>query len=355
MSGTSQNLFAPDFRIKVDGRPLQPEQGKSIAEISVTHELGTSDHFSLTFANPYPTLPWTHGSDASLFKPGSGVTIEMGYVNALQMMLSAEVTSLTANFPEGGTATLTVEGHSRLHRLQGPRQTRTFQDATDKEIAAAIARQVRLTLKADATAVKHPYVIQFNQTNLEFLRARAQGINFELLVDDRTLIFRRSKAGAAKVLSLRWGETLRSFRPTINSLEPMTEVIVRGYDPKAKAAILGRAGTGAEETSMGRKTGANLVSGAFGARVEVVVDREPLSQAEAEQRAKAIYNKRMMELVTGTGTCVGQPALRAGTVVALDELGPRYNGSYYVVSTTHTIGSAGYQTNFSVKRNACDG
>jgi phage protein D len=352
MNVQPRQLLAPDFRVKVEGRPLEPRQARSVSELIVTRELGTSDRFSLTLANPYPDLPWTHGQDAALFKPGGSVTIDMGYVNNRQPMFSGEVTALTANFPETGTSTLTVEGHSRLHRLEGARQTRTFQDSTDSEIVEAIAAQVKLTAQADRTTVKYPYVLQCNQTNLEFLRARAAAIDFELLVDNRTLIFRKSKAGSAKVESLKWGETLRSFRPTVDSLAPVTDVMVRGYDLNTKEAIVGRAGTGAEETTMGTQTGAKLVSDAFGSRLEVVVDREPSSQAEAEQHAKAIYNRRMMGLITGTGTCVGQPTLRAGTVIALDGLGSRFNGPYYVVSATHAIGNSGYQTRFSVKRNA---
>jgi phage protein D len=267
-------------------------------------------------------------------------------------MLSGEVTGLTPNFPEDGTPMLTVDGHSRLHRLDGARRTQGFQDVTDQEIVQTISGQVGLTAQAEATTVKHRYVMQCNQTNLEFLRARAQGINFELLVDDRTLIFRKSRAGAAKAVSLKWGETLRSFRPTVNSLKPVTDVLVRGYDPQTRNPIAGRAGTGAEESIMGSESGAKLVGGAFGAKLEVVVDREPASQADAEQLAKAVFNQRMMELITGSGASVGQPALRAGTVVELDGLGPQFNGPYYVVRASHSIGSAGYQTRFSVKRNA---
>jgi hypothetical protein len=138
------------------------------------------------------------------------VTIELGYVDQLQPMFRGEVTGLTPNFPEGGTPVLTVNGHNRLHRLDGSRQTRSFQDVTDKEIVDTIAGQVGLTPRADPTSVKYRYVTQCNQTNLEFLRGRAQELHFELLVDDHTLIFRKSQASAPKVVSLKWGETLRS-------------------------------------------------------------------------------------------------------------------------------------------------
>jgi phage protein D len=344
--------FAPAFRIKVAGRALEPEQERAVTELTVTHELNTSDYFSVTLASPYPELPWTHGGDAALFQPGVGVSIEMGYVDDLHLMLSGEVTGLTPNFPADGASTLRVEGHSRLHRLDGARQTQTFLQQTDSDIAAKIAGQVGLSAKIDKTDLRYPYVIQNNQTNLEFLRERANGIHFELLVEDRTLVFRKPKLASTAVLTLKWGEGLLRFQPNLNSLQPLTEVTVSGYDVKTNKTFVGRAGSGAEEKIMGGKSGAKLAGAAFGGRAATVVDREPTSRDEAEQYAKAVFNARMMELITGSGASIGSPLLRAGIVVDIEGLGESFSGSYYVVRATHTMGAGGYETEFSVKRNA---
>jgi phage protein D len=351
-SAGSPPYFAPAFRIKVGGAALAAEQEKAVSELIVTQELGTSDHFSVTLVSPYPELPWTHGRDAGLFKPGAAVAIEMGYVDDLHLMLSGEVTGLTPNFPAEGTSTLRVDGHSRLHRLDGARQTQTFLEMTDSDIMQKIAQKAGLTAQADATTLKYPYVIQNNQSDLDFLRERANGIHFELLVDDRTLIFRKSKADSESVLSLEWGKGLRRFRPTLNSLQPLSEVTVRGYDLKTKEAIIGKAAAGDEETVMGNQSGAALAKAAFGVRPQSLTGLEPASQAEAEQRAKALFNERMMELITGTGASIGSPLLRAGTVVTIEGLGGSFSGKYYVVRATHTIGIGGYETEFSVRRNA---
>ncbi len=68
--------------------------------------------------------------------------------------------------------------------------------------------------------------------------------------------------------------------------------------------------------------------------------------------AKAAYNESAMEFVTGRAETIGIPDLRAGCVVELQGVGPRFNGEYYLDEVTHSIGSGGYQTSLSVKRNA---
>ncbi len=180
------------------------------------------------------------------------------------------------------------------------------------------------------------------------------------------MFFRRAQESQSKTYTLVWRSPsqsfrpgtnvlpLKSFSPTLNTLHQVSTVIVRGYDPANKREIIGRAGSGDEEAKMGsNQVGAQVAASAFGTQTEEVrIDRPIASQEEADQRARAIYNQRALQLVTGSGSTIGTPDLRAGAVIELDGLGPRFNGPYYVTQTTHTLGAAGYTTSFAVKRNA---
>lgn len=362
----SNRYFAPAFVVRVNGAKLDADISRSLTEVSVTDELDTTDQFSLTIANPYPKLRWTHTDDAGLFKEGNAVKIELGYGDDLQPMLEGEITRISPTFPESGMPMVRIEGHGLLHRLQGSRHTRTFQNMTDKQIAEKIAQEVKLTPQVEDTKTEYAYVIQCNQADLDFLKERARLIHFELFVKGKDLIFRRSKTDQSKTYTLVWGNPsrsfapeanvlpLKSFTPTLNTLHQVNEVIVRGYDPKTKKEIVGRAGAGAEETKMGgTQTGAQISANAFGARKEEVRVQRPIaSQEEADKLARAIYNQRALQFLTGSGSTIGLPDLRAGCVVDIDGLGTRFSGLYYVTQATHSIGNSGYQTTFAVRRNA---
>ena len=54
-------------------------------------------------------------------------------------------------------------------------------------------------------------------------------------------------------------------------------------------------------------------------------------------------------MVTGRGTTVGLPELRAGSAVGIDGLGSRFSGRYIVTDTTHTIGAGGYRVEFGAR------
>ena len=368
----SVSFFAPDFKIAVQGQRLASDVAKSVLNLTVMNEPDTLDHFSFTLANPYPRMRWTHTSDATLFKEGSSVTIDLGYVDDLERMFEGEITSISPAFPESGVPTVRVEGHTRMHWLQGSPMTRTFQNVSDKDIAEQIGRELSqahntsLDVKADETFTKHPYVIQYNQTDLAFLFERAKRIGFGVSVQDKTLVFCKVKNDQRKVCTFIWGRAaevpdrkkkifpLRSFYPTMNTLRQVSQVTVRGYDPKSGKEVVGRAGENTVHAKMGgTRLGPEVAAQALGGKKEDVRVNTPVaSEKEAEQLAKAIYNDRALEFVTGNGASIGLPDLRAGRVITITGLGRRFDGDYYLTQATHSISNGGYGTSFSVRKNS---
>lgn len=358
----SDDFFATDFKVEIDGAALAPELARHVIELEVHSRPSTIDQFALTLANPFPELRWTHTDDADTFAEGASITIAMGYVDRTQVVFDGEITLVAPLFPESGPATVRVEGLSRLHWLDRGTKLRTFQDVTDSQIVEQIANEAQLTPKGDATQTRHPYVIQRNQTDLDFVRGRSRALRYELLVEGRELIFRKPLNGEAKRVSLVWGDPqeafagddalpLRSFAPTISARRAATAVTVRGQDAVTGDPIEERAAGGDEDAGMGDQTAADLAAGAFGDAEHVVTDPPVSSREEAAERALAEFNRRSLRLVTGRGVSIGVPELRAGSVVDLAGIG-RFSGTYYLTSTTQRLGANGYETRFEVERSA---
>jgi Bacteriophage probable baseplate hub protein len=356
--------FAPAFRVEVDGAGLAPNVSNNVLDVSVSTQPSAIDHFSLTLANPFPELPWTHTDKGKQFQEGGSVKISLGYVNGLEPLFDGEITSVSPSFPESGAPTVKVEGLSRLHWLDNGTKLRTFQDMTDKDIFEKIAKERNLTPQSDATPTKHRYLAQTNLSDFRFLLARARWLRFELLSDGKNIIFRKANESEAKTYALVWGNPqeglrpdakvlpLRSFNPTLNSREPVSSVVVRGQDSSTGEAIEERAGKGDEDASMGGESAADVGSGTPCGQSELVISDQPVaSREEARELARAEYNRRARRLVSGHGTSIGIPDLRSGNVIELRGLG-RFSGLYYVTSVSHRIGANGYETSFDVERSS---
>jgi phage protein D len=149
-------------------------------------------------------------------------------------------------------------------------------------------------------------------------------------------------------------DDLLEFHPRLSTMGQLTEVEIRGWDPKEKKELVAKAGAGDEVSTMGGSdTGAALVESVFGAAAALVDSAPVATQAEADQYARAGFNRAILKLISGEGVCVGRADIKPGTVIKLDGIGKRFGGQYYIKSAAHHYTSSlAYQTHFVVWRNA---
>jgi len=353
--------YVPSFSILVNDTELR-NIGADVLSVSVTDTCDRPDSFSFTLGDQNPqtgrfaggaTLKWI---DNKLFDEGSKVKIQMGYVNDLSMEFSGIITATSPIFPEGGTPTLGVRGFSLYWKLQHQTREKPFESATDSEIVEQSAQDLGLNSEVEKTSVKYPLISPNNTTYATFLSKRAQRIGYELMVKNNTLMFKKSgyRANATPVLTLEWGKNLRSFTPNLSLYEMVTEVETRGPQTsigKGKEPIVGKAKAGDERGKMGAKTGSEIARAAGVKNHTISNDHSLMSQSEANEIALVQLETHSLNFISGRGSCVGRPDLKAGILITLKGLGQRFSGNYYVISATHTIDGSGYRTEFEVRRN----
>jgi phage protein D len=277
----------------------------------------------------------------------------MGYKGNLKTLISGEITGLEQEFGSGSIPTAIARGYDLRHRLLRGRKTRSFTKMTDSNIASQIAREQGLIAKVKDSKVKLDYVLQANQTDLEFLQERSRRIGYEMFVEEKNLYFQPHQNNSKKVLTLKWDEDIIEFSPRLSTMGQVGEVKVLSWDPKQKKALVGKAGVGSETTTMGTASGPKEAKKAFGKGTYSIVSEPVSSQAEADKIAKGQYNEMALDYITGEGTCMGEPELRSGRTIEITGVGKRFSGEYYVTAATHTYShDLGYRTEFTVRRNA---
>jgi len=351
------HFFVPEFDIRVNGSPLHNEIATDVVAIEVVQEPNTLDHLRIALAqvgDPDVAIA-TSGrtqNPLTVFAEGSAVVLSLGFVgDPLTKVFEGEVTGIAAIFPEEGASMLEVHCHSYMHRLRRSARTKTYLKQKDSAIALQVGKAAGMTVRANDSKTKHDFVLQYNQTDLEFLLERASRIGFELLADGKTLHFREAGDAGTAALKLAYGdESLLSITLREELLGQGDSVTVRSVDMKGKS-IIGKAAA-ALITPGAARSGPKMSKSAFGATETVVVDRPLETREDADALALSILNGRARGFVTGSGRSIGQPSLRAGSVIELDAVGKKFNGKYYVVQSTHVYGDDGYHTTFRVRRNA---
>jgi phage protein D len=349
-----ESPLVPDFEIIINGSPLPVEAEAHVIGVMVDDDAGLPGMFTLELAGSdaqEEEMPWV---DEELFAVGNVVEVKMGYVDDLEPLIIGEITGLEPEFTFSRLPSLTVRGYDRRHRLHRGRKTRAFVQQKDSDIAAQIASEVGLTTQVADSQVVHNYVLQANQTDLEFVQERARRIQYEVMVEDRTFFFRPVSNADSENLTLTMDDDLLEFYPRLSSVRQVSEVTVRGWNPKDKKEIVGQAKRGDEVSTMsGQHSGAALIESAFGPATGMLSDRPVMTQAEADQLAKARFNNVALALISGEGVCWGRTDLRPGKVIKIDGVGKRFSGRYYVTAVIHRYTpQRGYHTHFTVQRNA---
>lgn len=349
----SIDTLTPEFRISVNGSELSNKAKADLTAVCVSEDVGATGMFSFTlncWDGAQMKVKWI---DDSLFKEGNEVDIEMGYRDALKKIFQGEITSLEPDFPAGDAPVLTVRGYDRRHRQMGKHKTRTFLKMKDSDIASQIASDWGLQPDIKDSGVTLDYVLQNNQTDFQFLQERAQRIGYEVVVNGRTLSFKPRATDGSAVLTLKREVELLEFSARLSTVGQVETLQVQGWDPKQKQAWTAQS-TNADVRAMdGSASGPAAVGSAFGNTGGIGVVAPVQSQSEADLIAKGRLKENALSYVEGQGVCIGDPDLRAGTVIKIDGLGTRFSGPYYVTSAEHGYRSAtGYRTSFSVRRNA---
>lgn len=345
--------LSPNIRVLIQGQKLSADASADLISAKVSEDIDVPSMFTLEFSSwdlAKCKLTWV---DDDLFEIGNEVEIQMGYDNNLKTVIVGEITGLEPEFSINSPPILVVRGHDMRHRLLRGSQTKSYTKMKDSDIASQIARARGLTPKVKDSEVKHEYVLQHNQTDWDFLQSRAERIGYEVVIDNKTLYFQPPQNDSQKVLTLKFEENLSEFLPRLSSMGQVQEVEVRGWIPKDKEEVMGKAAAGKEGSKMGGKTTGPKAVESFGKSVSTVVSQPVASKAEADQIALGQFKDMAIAYITAEGACAGNPTLRIAKVIEVTGVGKRFSGLYYVTSTEHKYSEGqGYNTSFTARRTA---
>lgn len=337
--------------VTINGNPIPSTDLEEISEVVVKQDVAAPSSFTLRFKGD-DALTLADRSDYDL---GKLVTVSLGYTS-LSPVIMGEITGLEIDMTGGEVPSLVVRGCDMRHRLLRGTRTDSYPLAADSVIAAKIAQRNGLVFVGKPTTPVYDLVIQHEQTDFDFLRERAARIGYEVVADGANLDFRPRPLGSSGTLTLSMDGDVTEFYARMSDVSLPKEVHVRGWDTTQKQAIDAVAAA-ADLTSMGGTLGANVAADAFPLPTlpgtVIQVNQPVFTPDEAKAMALGQFQDMALGFISGEGTCIGNAGIKAGITLALQKLGNRFGGTYYVMSAEHTYTrEQGYRTKFMVRRNA---
>ncbi|MBN2007534.1 MAG: VgrG-related protein [Anaerolineae bacterium] len=336
------------FLIKIDGQDVSSAFMADLDEVVVDTSLYMPTMFTIRLRDD--ALKWVDDASLDLGKAVE-ISAETGTERGGQsgLLFKGEITGLEPDFSGEGKTILVVRGYDKFHRLHRGKKTRTFLKTKDSDVAQTLAGEAGLSTDIDATSVTHDYLLQNNQTNMEFLMSRAERIGYQVYVTDGKLCFKKGTY-SVKGPELTLGENLYSFRPRWAATHQTDKVVVQGWDAKAKQAITSTLSADSALNQGGMtKTGGDAAKSAFGTAQAVVTTRPIFTTGEAEALGGAVNYDIGRDFVQAEGICEGDPTLKAGAQITVANVGTRFKGKYFVTWAAHIYNAEeGYTTSFSI-------
>jgi phage protein D/phage baseplate assembly protein gpV len=342
--------------IKIDGADLPPDIQPNVKEVIVDQNAHLPDMFTILVQD-------TTDSQGTRFDVTDGDTFELGKMVKIESpkytqeqvptsdkvtLIEGEITALEPLFGESMVTELLVRGYDKSHRSYRESKSMAFLNVKDKKFAEEAATAAGLSLSGDTPETVYDHIFQNNQSPLSFLIQRAWRIGYECYVEDGKLHFRKPPESGSDC-TLTYGQELASFSPRLTVAEQVQEVVVKGWDPVKKEAIVGQSKSGKLYAEIGNSKNGEQYAKDFGTSKQIIVDHPVHSQAEANAIATARMNELSGSFVEAQGKAHRKPEIRAGKRVELKGLGERFSGKYLVTSAAHKWnGGAIFTTDFVV-------
>jgi hypothetical protein len=330
-------------------------------------------------------LRWT---DETLLSIGTTVKLSLGYNGQdFEQLFVGEIVSVQATFPADGQPMLSIAAQDGFERLREAKKSRWFVapiplignvalpdlavgsivslengfipvfDPVGAAISILLAGASAAVAVNDADELQKLVRRQEGESDLAFLEMIAAENGWELMVDHtgptggHKLRFFSALGELEPTRTYNYGTSLIDWTPRITDVGIIASVsayvrvsviktvfeVTLGYnwDSAALEIDIRPALLGAMPSGSG---GRNLV-----------LD-ENLSPISGPRRLMSTLIPSLNERITGSGSVVGDPALTAGRVVQLEDLGREFGGRYRITNATHRIDTGGYRTTFEGRK-----
>jgi len=339
-------MLVEDVQIKIDKKEIALY---NLRKFKIGLSLDTVNMARVVF---YDNLNNSFQNNKS-FDIGKDITISMGFGKEAIDVFIGEIIRIDYIF-EGRDSSVELICYDKLFKLSRMRYSRPFVKMKDSEIAKKMASEAGLQCEIEATKKVHEYIFQNNESNLDFLRRRAERLGYELDIEEGKMIFKSARyKDKKKIGTLRWRGSLIDFKIRLDSSEIVEEVVVTSWDPIKKETIEEVTKAGSEDKVVSaKKLGTKEVQEKLKNKSKIYkIDIPNLQNADAKEIGKSKLTSSSINFLTARGVCVGEPLIKAGVIIEILGVGKRFSGEYYIISVEHVYTSKYFQTFFEVVSN----
>ncbi|RJS13444.1 late control protein D [Corallococcus sp. H22C18031201] len=289
---------------------------------------------------------------------GAVLEVSWGYPGLMEPARRVVVTKLK------GFQLLTVEAQALSTLMHRQAKTRSWQGKTRGQVVREVAAEYGYegdSVHVEDTRESFDTIHQSAETDARFLRRLAAREEYEVYVDDKGLTFGRRNQATAPTHVLWWyadagqGDIL-SVNVESELGRRVGKAQVRGRDAKSKTTIEAQASSATVERTtladflevVDRETGTTSLQ--LRNATTSVQPTSASTPAQAQRESEARFRRAEAGTVKLSLQVVGNPSLRAKSVVEVRGISRYLSGKYFLTEAKHVLSSSGYTCDLKLSR-----
>jgi hypothetical protein len=371
--------FVPEFTILLDGQAIPAALRASITGVRCQTGYEGLDEVELSIANE--SLRWL---DCPLFRLGTGLTLKLGYApDQLHQTFDGEIVARGATFPSGAMPTVTVTAHDRRHTMADGKKVRWFAIPTpignlplpDLATASIVTLENLLLPIFDPVGAALSIILggvdtfvavtdpgsaqkiirkQDNESDHLFLQRIAAQNGWDVLVEHdgplggHALRFTSSLDRLDTDFTYAYGRSLLDFKPRVTRVGQIFSVGGFVWIPAIKMSFTVTLGFDWDTMSLTLSIYPGVVP--IGMKPGDYMIEEPLTATSIPRKLVSTLIPRLNKRLTASGVVLGEPGMRAGHVLRIENAGEEFGGLYRATAVTHTLDQGGFRTSFQARK-----
>jgi Rhs element Vgr protein len=331
-----------NITVNVNGQPINDEYG--IKSISVVHALNKISYAEVVLLGEVKvgsdSIPLSDGDD---FSPGNKISISAGYVDSDESnIFSGLIVSHAVEINSESYFSFRILcKHAAVTMTYNEKEAEFF-SKSDNAIISAITGTYGLSASVDSVADEQEAVFQRMSTDWDFILSRCDYNGFIVSMDGDTLTIGKPKVDGTADLKITFGDSLISFDATLSAENQPPSLKASAWDTKTQALISSSAAE-PSVNAQGNLT-AKTLSGKLGQSELNLISAAPLDTAELQSWANGELLRKRLSAIKGSVKFVGSALAKTGTLIELEGVGKKFEGSAFISSVMHTIDEDAWNT-----------
>ncbi len=283
-------------------------------------------------------------SDTATFKPGMKIKLAAGYEKKrkdLPVIFEGLLISHRLVINNRQRARLILECRDFAYNATLCRKNAVFEEKTDMAIIKKILEADGLSVSSKGSTPEHAQLIQYNCSDWDFARARADANGLVLITEGKNVTVQKPDVGQGAALTVTYGKDLIDFDCLLSASDQYAQTQAMGWDIATQAAISVTAAT-PSLNKQGDISADNL--GESGGDLSLFQTYGSPGQEALQAWADGQALKNGLGRFAGTFVFDGNAAAKAGGIIELAGVSEHFNGNAYVGSVEHRIESGSWIT-----------